>query len=100
MNKIQSFKNAQEFQELFGIQEHNNGVKSRRNKILLALLKSKSVWAYCRERDDWSLLAIKSMAPRIIRTPTRLMPTMVFPRMVQSLLSVTSTTTTTMEFSR
>ena len=62
MNKIQSFKNAQEFQELFGIQEHGNGVKSRRNKILLALLKSKSVWDYCRERDDWSLLAIKSMA--------------------------------------
>ena len=23
MNKIQSFKNAQEFQELFGIQQHN-----------------------------------------------------------------------------
>ena len=62
MNKIQSFKNAQEFQELFGIQEHGNGVKSRRNKILLALLKSKSVWAYCREHEDWSLLAIKSMA--------------------------------------
>ena|GEM_PF-3019362 len=37
MNKIQSFKNAREFQELFGIQEHGNGVKSRRNKILLAL---------------------------------------------------------------
>ena len=62
MNKIQSFKNAQEFQELFGIQEHGNGVKSKRNKILLALLKSKSVWAYCREHEDWSLLAIKSMA--------------------------------------
>ena len=62
MNKIQSFKNAQEFQELFGIQAHTNGVKSRRNKILLALLKSKTVWAYCREREDWSLLAIKSMA--------------------------------------
>ena len=61
MNKIQSFKNAQEFQELFGIQEHGE-VKSRRNKILLALLKSPSVWAYCREHEDWSLLAIKSMA--------------------------------------
>lgn len=60
MNKIQSLKNAQEFQNLFGIQEHGE-VKSRRNKILLALLKSPSVWAYCRERDDWSLLAIKSM---------------------------------------
>ena len=71
MNKIQSFKNAQEFQELFGIQEHNNGVKSRRNKILLALLKSKSVWAYCRERDDWSLLAIKSM-PEMKTTLTKM----------------------------
>ena len=71
MNKIQSFKNAQEFQELFGIQEHGNGVKSRRNKILLALLKSKTVWAYCRERDDWSLLAIKSM-PEMKTTLTKM----------------------------
>ena len=71
MNKIQSFKNAQEFQELFGIQEHNNGVKNRRNKILLALLKSKTVWAYCRERDDWSLLAIKSM-PEMKTTLTKM----------------------------
>ena len=62
MNKIQSFKNAKEYQELFGYVEHGNGVKSRRNKILLALLKSKTVWAYCKEHDDWSLLAIKSMA--------------------------------------
>ena len=45
MNKIQSFANAKEYQELFGYVEHGNGVKSRRNKILLALLKSKSVWA-------------------------------------------------------
>ena len=35
MNKIQSFKNAQEFQELFGIQEHGNGVKSRKTKSCL-----------------------------------------------------------------
>jgi hypothetical protein len=62
MNKIQSFANAKEYQELFGYVEHGNGVKSRRNKILLALLKSKTVWAYCKEHDDWSLLAIKSMA--------------------------------------
>ena len=62
MDKIKSFKNAAEFQELFGIVEHGNGVKSRRNKILLALLKSKSVWAYCKENDNRDLLAIKSMA--------------------------------------
>ena len=71
MNKIQSFANAKEYQELFGYVEHNNGVKSRRNKILLALLKSKSVWAYCRERDDWSLLAIKSM-PEMKTTLTKM----------------------------
>lgn len=35
------FKNYQEFQELFGIVEHGNGVKSRKNKILLALYKDR-----------------------------------------------------------
>ena len=99
MNKIQSFKNAQEFQELFGIQEHGE-VKSRRNKILLALLKSKSVWAYCRERDDWSLLAIKSMAEMKTTLTKMIADAGVHPRMEVSLLSVTSTTTTMMEFSR
>ena len=38
-----NFKNYQEFQELFGIVEHGNGVKSRKNKILLSLLKSKEL---------------------------------------------------------
>ncbi len=62
MYRIQSFSNAHEYQELFGVQEHGNGVKSRKNKILLALLKSKEVWAWCRENEDWKLLGIKSMA--------------------------------------
>lgn len=35
------FKNYEEFQERFGIIEHGNGVKSRKNKILLALYKDK-----------------------------------------------------------
>lgn len=36
-----NFKNYEEFQELFGVIEHGNGVKSRKNKILLALYKDK-----------------------------------------------------------
>ena len=36
-----SFKNYDEFKELFGVQEHGNGTKSRKNKILLSLLKNK-----------------------------------------------------------
>lgn len=50
MYRIKSFSNAQEFQELFGVQEHGNGVKSRRNRILLALLKHKPLWSWCRDR--------------------------------------------------
>ena len=57
MYKIRSFNNATEFQGLFGI---SNG--TRRNKILLALLKSKEVWRWCREHGDYDLLGISSMA--------------------------------------
>lgn len=37
------FSNYEEFKELFGVQEHGNGNKSRRNKILLSLLKSREL---------------------------------------------------------
>lgn len=37
------FSDYEQFQELFGVQEHGNGNKSRRNKILLALLKSREL---------------------------------------------------------
>ena len=47
MRKITAFRNAREFQAIFGIQEHGNGTKSRRNKILLELYKAKSMWDYC-----------------------------------------------------
>ena len=39
MYKITAFRNAEEFQRIFGVQEHGNGVKSRRNKILLQFYK-------------------------------------------------------------
>ena len=42
MYKIKSFKNAKEFQEVFG----KNQFGGRRNKILLTLLKSKGFWDY------------------------------------------------------
>lgn len=35
------FRNYKEFKEIFGIIEHGNGVKSRKNKILLSLYKDK-----------------------------------------------------------
>lgn len=39
-----NFENYDEFKEIFGIIEHGNGVKSRRNKILLALYKDKKAF--------------------------------------------------------
>lgn len=44
------FKNYEEFNELFGIVEHGNGVKSRKNKILLSLYKDKR---YLRNHIQW-----------------------------------------------
>ena len=41
-----SFKNYEEFNEIFGIVEHGNGVKSRKNKILLALYKDKQFFKF------------------------------------------------------
>lgn len=40
---IKSFKNYEEFEVLFGVVEHGNGVKSRKNKILLACLKDRKL---------------------------------------------------------
>ena len=39
-----NFYDYNEFKEIFGVQCHGNGVKSRKNKILLALMKSKEFW--------------------------------------------------------
>lgn len=40
---IKSFKNYEELKVLFGVVEHGNGVKSRKNKILLACLKDRKL---------------------------------------------------------
>lgn len=39
-----NFYDYNEFKEIFGISTHGNGVKSRKNKILLALMKSREFW--------------------------------------------------------
>lgn len=40
---IKSFKNYEEFKQIFGVVEHGNGAKSRKNKILLACLKDRKL---------------------------------------------------------
>lgn len=59
---IFNIRDYHDFQFLFGLETHGNGVKSRKNKILLAHLKTKSLVQYCREHDDFSLLHIRNMA--------------------------------------
>ncbi|MFR9546252.1 MAG: hypothetical protein SNJ29_11840, partial [Rikenellaceae bacterium] len=56
-----NFKNYEEFKELFGFQKHNNGNKSRKNKILLAYLKNKELLHEATTSGDFSLLHISSM---------------------------------------
>lgn len=56
------FENYLEFQACFGIVEHGNGEKSRKNKILLAYLKNKDLLRQARITNDYSLLHISSMS--------------------------------------
>lgn len=52
---IKSFSNYEEFKQLFGVVEHGNGVKSRKNKILLACLKDRKLlhwWLSVKNRCD------------------------------------------------
>lgn len=51
-----------DFKYIFGLESHGNGVKSRKNKILLQHLKNPALIRYCREHEDWSLLRIRNMA--------------------------------------
>ena len=58
---IKSFKNYDEFRELFGIREYE-GVKTRKNKILLSLLKDRETHRRAVETGELSLLSIRNMA--------------------------------------
>lgn len=57
-----NFNNYDGFKSLFGMNYHANGTKSRRNKILLAFIKSKELLHSAVETNDFSLLNISSMA--------------------------------------
>ncbi len=57
-----NFKNYEEFKELFGIQKHGNGQKSRKNKILLAYLKDPKLLREATTTGDYTMLHISSMA--------------------------------------
>lgn len=60
---IKSFSNYEGFKEVFGFIEHGNGVKSRKNKILLGVLKDRKFIHSCLgDEDDAKILSITSMA--------------------------------------
>ena len=61
-----NFKNYEEFKERFGIQEHGNGEKSRKNKILLSFLKNKELLHEAVTTGNFYLLHISNMS--VLRT--------------------------------
>ena len=57
-----NFKDYAGFKERFGMVEHGNGEKSRKNKILLAYIKQPSLFKQAVETGDYSLINIASMS--------------------------------------
>mgnify|MGYP001164459177 CR=1 FL=1 len=70
-------KNYEDFKKRFGLTTRENGVISRKNKILLGHLKNPLLLRYCLKHNDYSLLHISDMAdlqkkvklPRLSRSP-------------------------------
>lgn len=58
---LYNFRNYADFKLLFGYEIHGNGVKSRKNKILLAHLKNRQLIQYCHQHNDFSLLQVRTM---------------------------------------
>lgn len=58
---ITAFSNYEEFQELFGVRQFDNGNKARKNKILLALLKDKAFFKEAVKSGDLYPFSIKNM---------------------------------------
>lgn len=58
---IKAFQNYDEFKNLFGITEHGNGAKSRKNRILLSLYKDKEIWRLAREKGNYYPFTVESM---------------------------------------
>lgn len=56
-----NFQNYEGFKERFGMVEHGNGEKSRRNKVLLSFIKQPHLLKEARETGDYTLLNIPNM---------------------------------------
>ena len=56
-----NFNNYDGFMLRFGIMEHDNGKKSRRNKVLLNFIKDRNLLKECIRKNDFTLLNIPNM---------------------------------------
>lgn len=59
---LYNIRDYEDFRLLFGMESRGNGVKSRRNKILLQHLKNPALIKWCREHNDMTLLHPRNMA--------------------------------------
>ena len=60
---FKSFKNYDEFKEVFGLRECGNGNVSRKNKILLGCLKNKDFFKFCVNHKEYKdCLSVNNMA--------------------------------------
>ena len=50
------------FKARFGLEKRENGTVIRKNRILLAHLKSPALLKYCKEHNDYTLLHVYNMA--------------------------------------
>ena len=55
------FQNYEEFKELFGLNYHSNGTKSRKNKILLSFIKNRALLDDAVKTGNYELLHISDM---------------------------------------
>ena len=55
------FQNYEEFKEIFGLNYHSNGTKSRKNKILLSFIKNKALLHDAVKTGNYELLHISDM---------------------------------------
>ena len=55
------FQNYEEFKELFGLNYHSNGTKSRKNKILLSFIKNRALLDDAVKSNNYELLHISDM---------------------------------------
>ena len=55
------FQNYEEFKEIFGLNYHSNGTKSRKNKILLSFIKNRALLHDAIRTGNYEFLHISDM---------------------------------------